>query len=103
MAWIAFACVPAMLVVMLAMGHLEARLLPPTPAQPGFAGPAGTDADDLPNDPPRELPDGVPDLSALDPSPDLRVERAVRGGAGWEIPATAIPGPAAAGRREASA
>jgi hypothetical protein len=31
MAWIAFASVPTILVVMLAMGQLEARLLPTTP------------------------------------------------------------------------
>jgi hypothetical protein len=31
MAWIAFASVPTILVVMLAMGQLEARLLPPNP------------------------------------------------------------------------
>jgi hypothetical protein len=36
MAWIAFASVPIMLVVMLAMGQLEARLLPRTPPEDGY-------------------------------------------------------------------
>ena len=35
MAWIAFASVPTILVVMLAMGQLEARLLPTTPLRNG--------------------------------------------------------------------
>jgi hypothetical protein len=43
MAWIAFASVPTILVVMLAMGHLEARLLPQTPARNGDGDPIRVD------------------------------------------------------------
>ena len=55
MAWIAFASVPTILLMMLAMGHLEARLLPGTPdpnadldrirADLGIRAEAGTRAD----------------------------------------------------------
>jgi hypothetical protein len=41
MAWIAFASVPAALVLMLAMGQLEARLLPRTPPPNGAGDPIG--------------------------------------------------------------
>ena len=37
MAWIAFATVPTMFVVMVAMGQLEERLLPQPPARPDLA------------------------------------------------------------------
>jgi hypothetical protein len=104
MAWIAFACVPAMLVVMLAMGHLEARLLPPSPAQPGPGLPPvhhpseDVPAEDVPRETPARPPDGLGDDPVTPPSDK------VGGGSGWEIPAAAISvSGATAGRREARA
>jgi len=76
MAWIAFACVPTMLVVMLAMAQLEDWMLPQAPSRPGHPDPAaGPDTDDHPEDL-RARADLRADLSTLR----------------WEIPAATISG-----------
>lgn len=76
MAWIAFASVPAMLVVMLAMGHLEARLLPRNPP--------GPPPDHAPDHAPDRVPNHVPDDAPAQAGAPVTARLS------WEIPAATV-------------
>lgn len=89
MAWIAFASVPTILVVMLAMGQIEERLLPQTPPPNGEDEPPPTTTTPTPT--PTPTPTVTLPL-ALAPTPvpadaDGRAARPAAGAPRWEIEA----------------